>query len=170
MDRQDLIKKLDSIIEIGIVNAKEDKAVLAQIREELQKPVLIITSGGYSDYHIVGVSFDFETADRVSKHTYDSNGIDVYVPIEFGGKSNGYYDNDAYMEVKWDPTNNEITLIEIDSYHGTSRLSCGIFCFYVDIRSREAIDALEKGKCSHLLKKVAQDKYAEYKASKLEKE
>ena len=164
MNRQDLIKKLDSIIEIGIVNAKEDKAVLEEIREELQKPVMVITAGAYSDYHIVGVSFDKDTAERINLATYDSNPIEAYVPIEF---AEGNFENEAFLSVEWNPYRNAIDKAEVvpfqcKDYKGFN----GVFNFFVSVRSREARDALANGKDSDLLKKVAQDRYAEYMASK----
>ena len=169
MNRQDLIKKLDSIIEIGIVNAHEDKAVLKQIREELQKPVMVITAGSYSDYHVECVSFDRETAERISELTYDSNGIDVYVPVEWAEGDEIDHDNETYMNAKWDPEKNEITSIGVETWQRSTYVSYGTFNFSVGIRSRVARDALEHGKDSDLLKKVAQDKYAEYKAAELER-
>jgi len=170
MNRQDLIKKLDSIIKIGIVNAREDKAVLEEIREELQKPVMVITAGSYSDYHIECVTFERETAERISELTYDSNGIEVYVPIEWAEGSQLNYENETYLHVEWDPEKNKITSAKVEAYTGRNIVnSYGRFCFTVCIRSREAMDVLEHGKDSDLLKKVAQDKYAEYKAAELEK-
>ena len=166
MNRQDLIKKLDSIIEIGIVNAREDKAVLEEIREELQKPVMVITAGDYSDYHIVGVSFDRDTAERINLATYDSNPIEAYVPIEF---AEGNFENEAFLRVEWNPDRNEIERAEVESFQDKAREGLnGSFHFFVSVRSREARDALANGKNSDLLKKVAQDKYAEYKATKAE--
>lgn len=169
MKRQDLIKKLNGIIEIGIVNAHEDKAVLEQIREELQKPVMVITAGSYSDYHIECVSFDRETAERISELTYDSNGIEVYVPVEWAEGSQADNDNETYLHVKWDPEKNEIISLEVENWKSTTEMNYGKLCFSVSIRSRVAKDALEHRNNSDLLKKVAQDKYAEYKAAELEK-
>ena len=167
MNRQDMIKKLDSIIEIGIVNAREDKAVLEEIREELQKPVMVITSGDYSDYHIVCVSFDRDMAERINMATYNSNPIESFVPIELAEDN---FENEAFLRVEWNYDKNEIERTEVVSYQCNARKglkSC--FYFFVSVRSREARDALANGKDSDLLKKVAQDKYAEYKAAELEK-
>ncbi len=37
MDRSELVKKLDTIIDVGIVNAHQDTEVLKEVREQLQE-------------------------------------------------------------------------------------------------------------------------------------
>ena len=166
MNREELLKKLDSIIEIGIVNAREDKAVLEAVREELKKPVMVITAGSYSDYHIVGVSLDRDTAERINLATYDSNPIEAYVPIEW---AEGNLENEAFLRVDWNHDENQIERAEVVPYQDKPRAGFNSFYFFVSVRSREARDALTNGKDSDLLKKVAQDKYAEYLAAEEEK-
>ena len=167
MNRQELLKKLDSIIDIGIVNAHDDKAVLEEIREELKKPVMVITAGSYSDYHIIGVTYDRETADRILLATYDSNPLEAYVPIEY---AEGNYENEDFLRVEWDYDKNKIEKAEVVNFQDRCyTTSLDRFIFFVSVRSREARDALANGKDSNLLKKVAQDKYAEYKAQEHEK-
>ena len=51
MNRNELMKELDRIIDVGIVNAHHDREVLQEIREQLNNPVYIVTEGCYSDYH-----------------------------------------------------------------------------------------------------------------------
>lgn len=55
MKRDELLKELNRIIDVGIVNAHHDKDVLKAVREQLNNPVYIVTAGIYSDYHIEGV-------------------------------------------------------------------------------------------------------------------
>lgn len=170
MDRTELIRELDRIIDVGIVNAHHDTDVLKAIKEELQKPVLVITGGSYSDYHIECVSFDMETAERVSKLVYDSNDIEVFVPVEWAEGSEVNFDNETYLHVEWDPEKNEITSTKIEMWQSHTHVNFyGKFSFSVSIRSRVARDALEHGKDSDLLKKVAQDRYAQFKAEDMEK-
>lgn len=170
MNRDDLIKELGRIIDVGIVNAHHDKAVLEEIREELKKPVMVITAGDYSDYHIVGVSFERETAERVSKLCYDRNRIEAYVPIEWADGSEVDYNNEAYLLVEWNPDNNKIERAEAVSFTANPFTdSYGHFRFIISMRSRAAIDVMQNGKDSDLLKKIAQDKYAEYQNEQLEK-
>ena len=43
--------------------------------------VYVITNGEYSDYHICGVTLDYETAEKIRKHTsgsYDESRIEEY--------------------------------------------------------------------------------------------
>lgn len=171
MNRDDLIKELGRIIDVGIVNAHHDKAVLEEIREELQKPVIVLTAGCYSDYHIVGVSFDKDTAERINQATYDSNPIESYVPIELAeGSAYVNYEKEAFMRVEWAPDSNEIVSTIVDNWKGTEYINgYDRFCFFISVRSRAARDVFNNGKDSDLLKKISQDKYAEYQNEQLEK-
>ena len=169
MTRSELLNELDRIIDVGIVNAHHDTDVLKEIKEELQKPVLLITAGSYSDYHVEGVSFDMKTAERMSKLVYDSNDIEVFVPVEFEEGCEINFDNETYLHVEWDPEKNKITSTKIEMWQNTPNMNFyGKFSFSVSVRSRVARDALEHGKDSDLLKKVAQDRYAAWKEKDME--
>lgn len=162
MKRDELLKELDRIIDVGIVNAHHDKDVLKEVREQLSRPVYVVTSGCYSNYTLECVSFDKALAERYSKFCYDSNGVDEYIPIEM--QTEDFVDEcHIFVRIEWDPKKNEIKKIETCNWDRGCNYWAGTFCFTVSASSRVGRDVLDHGPESELTKKAAQDKFAEYK-------
>ena len=112
MDRAELLRELDRIIDIGIVNAKHDSDVLKHIRKVLTSPVYVLTSGSYSDYSIQGVTLDKKIADKFVKYLYDPNEVEVYFPLELRANNDHQSEKNDSFEVEWDPETNEIYKLE----------------------------------------------------------
>lgn len=165
MDRAELLRELDRIIDIGIVNAKHDSDVLKCIRKVLTSPVYVLTSGSYSDYSIQGVTLDKKIADKFVKYLYDPNEVEVYFPLELKANNDHQSEKNDSFDVEWDPETNEIHKLEYynDFYSKNMHMVGQCFRFWLLSSQRVMDDVLANGKESQLIKKIAQDKYTEWK-------
>ena len=165
MDRAELLRELDRIIDIGIVNAKHDSDVLKHIRKVLTSPVYVLTSGSYSDYSIQGVTLDKKIADKFVKYLYDPNEVEVYFPLELKANNDHQSEKNDSFDVEWDPETNEIHKLEYfnDFYSKNMHMVGQYFRFWLLSSQRVMDDVLANGKESQLIKKIAQDKYTEWK-------
>jgi len=165
MDRTELLRELDRIIDVGIVNAKHDSDVLKCIRKVLTSPVYVLTSGSYSDYSIQGVTMDRKIADKFVEFLYDPNEVEVYFPLELKVNNDHQSEKNDSFDVEWDPETNEIHKIEYynDFYSKNMHMVGQYFRFWLHSSKRVIDDVLANGKDSELIKKIAQDKYAEWK-------
>ena len=165
MTRSELLKELDRIIDVGIVNAKHDSDVLKCIRKVLTSPVYVLTSGSYSDYSIQGVTMDRKIAEKFVEYLYDPNEVEVYFPLELKVNNDHQSEKNDSFDVEWDPETNEIHKIEYynDFYSKNMHMVGQYFRFWLHISKRVIDDVLANGKDSELIKKIAQDKYAEWK-------
>ena len=165
MDRAELLRELDRIIDVGIVNAKHDSDVLKHIRKVLTSPVYVLTSGSYSDYSIQGVTLDKKIADKFVKYLYDPNEVEVYFPLELKANNDHQSEKNDSFDVEWDPETNEIHKLEYfnDFYSKNMHMVGQYFRFWLLSSQRVMDDVLANGKESQLIKKIAQDKYTEWK-------
>ena len=165
MDRAELLRELDRIIDVGIVNAKHDSDVLKHIRKVLISPVYVLTSGSYSDYSIQGVTLDKKIADKFVKYLYDPNEVEVYFPLELKANNDHQSEKNDSFEVEWDPETNEIYKLEYYNGFYSKRMDMvgQYFRFWLLSNQRVMDDVLANGKKSELIKKIAQDKYTEWK-------
>ena len=165
MDRAELLRELDRIIDVGIVNAKHDSDVLKHIRKVLTSPVYVLTSGSYSDYSIQGVTLDKKIADKFVKYLYDPNEVEVYFPLELKANNDHQSEKNDSFDVEWDPETNEIHKLEYfnDFYSKNMHMVGQYFRFWLPSSQRVLDDVLTNGKESQLIKKIAQDKYTEWK-------
>ena len=165
MDRAELLRELDRIIDIGIVNAKHDSDVLKHIRKVLTSPVYVLTSGSYSDYSIQGVTLDKKIADKFVKYLCDPNEVEVYFPLELRANNDHQSEKNDSFEVEWDPETNEIHKLEYYNGFYSKRMDMvgQYFRFWLLSSQRVMDDVLANGKESQLIKKIAQDKYTEWK-------
>ena len=165
MDRAELLRELDRIIDVGIVNAKHDSDVLKHIRKVLTSPVYVLTSGSYSDYSIQGVTLDKKIADKFVKYLYDPNEVEVYFPLELKVNNDHQSEKNDSFDVEWDPETNEIHKLEYfnDFYSKNMHMVGQYFRFWLLSSQRVMDDVLANGKESQLIKKIAQDKYTEWK-------
>lgn len=165
MDRVELLHELDRIIDVGIVNAKHDSDVLKHIRKLLISPVYVLTSGCYSDYSIKGVTLDKKLAEKFVKYIYDPNEIEVYFPIELKANNEHQSDNKDSFVIDWDPETNQINRLEYENdFYSTCMYIGGQgFHFWLYSSQRLIADVIANGKESELIKKIAQDKYTEWK-------
>ena len=118
--------------------------------------VYVITKGDYSDYHICAVTMDYERAERMKKlygGKYDEASIEKYVLDETKTTGHVYYVNFK---------NDEAVAVYIDEDNGFGGcdngpvVDCGWNPIRVFVRAKDVPHAL----------KIAQDKYAEWKAEK----
>lgn len=163
MTRAEIMKELDRIIDVGIVNAKHDSDVLRQIRKLLKGPekVYVITSGCYSDYCIECVTLDKRTAEGFVKINAGNAMIEEYTPVEIDGE-----DEKTWIEIAYSTVENRIISIQFldEKYFSDRYVSLrGIFEFIIDANGRAAKDLIEKGNDSELALKVCQDRYAQWK-------
>ena len=164
MTRSELLKELDRIIDVGIVNAKHDSDVLKYIRKLLISPVYVVTSGCYSDYTIQGVTFDEKLAEKFKNYTYEPNEIEVYLPLELKTDDVHHSEQDDSFEVDWEPETNKIHKLEYMRFWSeTMYMERSRFRFWLPCSQRILKDVLANGKESELIKKIAQDKYAAWK-------
>ena len=165
MDRTEMLRELDRIINVGIVNAKHDSDVLKHIRKVLTSPVYVLTSGSYSDYSIQGVTMDRKIADKFVEYLYDPNEVEVYFPLELKVNNDHQSEKNDSFDVEWDPETNEIHKIEYynDFYSKNMHMVGQYFRFWLHSSKRVLDDVLANGKGSELIKKIAQDKYTEWK-------
>ena len=165
MDRAELLRELDRIIDVGIVNAKHDSDVLKHIRKVLTSPVYVLTSGSYSDYSIQGVTLDKKIADKFVKYLYDPNEVEVYFPLELKANNDHQSEKNDSFDVEWDPETNEIHKLEYYNGFYSKRMDMvgQYFRFWLLSSQRVMDDVLANGKESQLIKKIAQDKYTEWK-------
>ena len=165
MDRAELLRELDRIIDVGIVNAKHDSDVLKHIRKVLTSPVYVLTSGSYSDYSIQGVTLDKKIADKFVKYLYDPNEVEVYFPLELKANNDHQSEKNDSFDVEWDPETNEIHKLEYYNGFYSKRMDMvgQYFRFWLLSSQRVMDDVLANGKESELIKKIAQDKYTEWK-------
>ena len=165
MDRNELLRELDRIIDVGIVNAKHDTDVLKCIRKVLTSPVYVLTSGSYSDYSIQGVTMDRTIAKKFVKLLYDPNEVEVYIPLELKVDNDHQSEKNDSFDVEWNTETNEIHKLEYnhDFYSKNMHMVGQCFRFWLHSSKRVFADVLTNGKDSELIKKIAQDKYAEWK-------
>lgn len=120
------------------------------------KFVYVITKGRYSDYHICAITMDENRAERMKKlysDRYDEARIETYVLDEDKTTGSIYYvefENDGPAAVRM----NEYT--EYDNYDNGPVVDSWYNPIRVYVRAKDEAYAL----------KVAQDKYAEWKAEK----
>ena len=120
------------------------------------KFVYVITKGDYSDYHICAVTMDYERAERMKKlysERYDEARIEKYVLDEDKTTGSIYYvefKNDGSAAIRM----NEYT--EYDNYDNGPVVDSWYNPIRVFVRAKDEDHAL----------KIAQDKYAEWKAEK----
>lgn len=156
MNRNELMKELDRIIDVGIVNAHHDREVLQEIREQLNNPVYIVTEGCYSDYHIEGVFLNEESA---KKYAAACGGeLETYVQLD---RADGHKE-DEKLRIEYNTVSNKISGIEIINWRDLDSFSRHIFTFHVSVSSRVGQDVILNGADSELALKVAQDRFAEW--------
>lgn len=160
MTRAEMMKELDRIIDVGIVNAHHDKDVLKAVREQLNNPVYIVTAGIYSDYHIEGVFLSEESAKKyASLCDCDDSGLETYVPMD---RADGHKDEEKLI-LKYEPDTNKIISICFGNWLEKDRCWSGEFEFFLNVGSRVGQDVILNGADSELALKVAQDRYAIWK-------
>lgn len=160
MTRAEMMKELDRIIDVGIVNAHHDKDVLKAVREQLNNPVYIVTAGIYSDYHIEGVFLSEESARKyASLCDCDDSGLETYVPMD---RADGHKDEEKLI-LKYEPDTNKIISICFGNWLEKDRCWSGEFEFFLNVGSRVGQDVILNGADSELALKVAQDRYAIWK-------
>ena len=123
--------------------------------------IYIVTSGCYSDYHIVAV-FTKEKQARMyanldserNVEEYDADEIDVEQPIT--------------ERVRYDPVSNRIAYIDPIDFPMTDMIRGNQYLFNVKISGRVMEDVADYGKDSPLLLKIAQDRWAQYKAEHMD--
>jgi hypothetical protein len=166
--RAELLKELDRIIDVGIVNAHHDKDVLRKVRDQLAGPVYVVTAGSYSDYHVECVSFDLEKAEQYKDLCYDGNDVDEYIPIEMQNEET-VSENLSYIDVEWNRRTDTIEKVQSTYYpHKVDNMWGDVFKFSVLYSSRVGADIAEYGKDSALAKKIAQDRYAAWTEKDME--
>jgi len=128
--------------------------------------VYVVTTGEYSDYTIQGIYDSSEKAEYVrtllEKHHYsycinDVEEWEVNTPLE----------NDYFFKICYNLNTNEVTYILYQYFDANSLRTNEYYDilnnkFYFDLPYSERIDNEE------IIKKIAYDKYAEYKARTLE--
>ena len=160
MTRAEMMKELDRIIDVGIVNAHHDTDVLKEIREQLSNPVYIVTAGCYSDYHIEGVFLSEESARKyASLCDCEDSELETYVPMD---RADGHKDEEKVI-LKYKPDTNKIISICVGDWLKKDRCWSGEFEFFLNVGSRVGQDAILNGADSELALKVAQDRYAIWK-------
>lgn len=160
MTRAEMMKELDRIIDVGIVNTKHDSDVLRHIRKLLKGPekVYVITSGCDSDYCIECVTLDKRKVEGFVKIKACNTMIEEYTPVEIDGE-----DEKTWLEIDYSTVENRIIGLQFldGKYFSDNYISlCGTFEFIIDANGRAAKDLIEKGNDSELALKVCQDRYA----------
>ena len=131
--------------------------------------VYVVTAGEYSDYHIERVFLDKDKAHRYSNVRYgmnveehDTDAEDKPIP--------------AFFQIQYCPERNEISIIgEVDKcikWFGQEKQIASerftpwshYFQFYTEATERLVADMEHHGNKSPLLLKIAQDRFAKYKA------
>lgn len=160
MTRAEMMKELDRIIDVGIVNAHHDTDVLKEIREQLSNPVYIVTAGCYSDYHIEGVFLSEESARKyASLCDCEDSELETYVPMD---RADGHKDEEKLI-LKYKPDTNKIISICFGDWIKKDRCWSGEFEFSLKVGGRVGQDVILNGPDSELALKVAQDRYAAWK-------
>lgn len=158
MTRAEMLKELDRIIDVGIVNAHHDTDVLKAIREQLSNPVYIVTAGCYSDYHIEGVFLSEESAKKCASLCEDGE-LETYVPVDM---ADGHKD-DEKMILEYSPKDNKIISVCFGGWCSKDSFRFNKFEFSLKVGSRVGQDVILNGPDSELALKVAQDRYAAWK-------
>ena len=158
MTRAEMLKELDRIIDVGIVNAHHDTDVLKAIREQLNSPVYIVTSGSYSDYHIECVFLSEENAKKYASLCENSE-LETYVPAD---SADGHKDDEKLI-LKYSPKDNRIISACFGNWVSKDSYWFDQFEFSLWIGSRVVQDVIQNGLDSELALKVAQDRYAAWK-------
>lgn len=136
--------------------------------------IYVVTEGEYSDYHIEGVFLTKEAADKYVKVRYDGRAYDPCVE-EYDTIDEMYRDDEYAIECRAEFDNTLGTLTNYGTYCTTNAYPVSqapnehteimtwdrttIFYFYVSENSKALHD-------QEILKKIACDRYAAYKARK----
>lgn len=124
--------------------------------------VFIVLQGDYSDRHIEAV---FDSEAEAQRFTRAHKLPDWYSQyrIERWPVNPPIY-KDQWVQIEYDYTENKIDHIETE-YCSNTEYDMGNFCFPLSVNS-DALDRYIYDKNDAILLKVAQDRYAEYKAKK----
>lgn len=136
--------------------------------------VYVVTSGIYSEYHIVRVFLDREEAEKYCNVRCDMEIEEFDTEAEMDKKPD-------FLYVQYTPEENEICIIgdwcectltdeEIEETESKTNFFCAnrthVLQFYTRLTDRLASDMEKYGNNSPLLLKIAQDRYAKAKAEK----
>ncbi len=130
------------------------------------KEVFVVMQGQYSDRHIEAIFDTEENAQKyVRSHLKPKWDSPCYVekwevnPSVYGQKVQD-------VEIEYNPENNTIVRVDPESYHISDGM-WGVegFVFSISSKSIPLLYYIKTGNTDNLLK-VAQDRYAEYKARK----
>ena len=124
--------------------------------------VYIVTSGCYSDYHIEAVFTDKEKAKRYANFNSD-RGIETY-------ETDKAFNSPERIMVWYVPGDNSIRSMESIFYETEDYCYGDQFGFETEVSERLREDIEKNGTNSPLLLKIAQDRFAQFKARHAEME